>query len=296
MSHIFSRTFRVDWSDANANGEVHLPTYFRYLIETAWSWGAAVGLGIEDSRKLGLVWVVRETQITLLRPLLPDDEFELTIWLAHWRRVHGTRFFEIVHKASGEVVAQGAQEVVTLNPANMRPKAVPDTIVERLTAPAPRTVPHRPFPTLAMEGNRTIQRRRTVEWQDLDSLEHVNNTRYVAFAEDAVVAALAGFGWGPAELKAQGLALRNRHVHIQYLVPAVWGETLELTMALTALGPEGGEWAVAIARASDHTPVARCVIAWEIFQTAEGSIRPMPEALYRQLTAYVAVPATAPQA
>lgn len=69
-----------------------------------------------------------------------------------------------------------------------------------------------------------------------------------------------------------------------------------MTMALTALGTEGGEWAVAIERASDHTPIAQRIIAWEIFQTAEGAMRPMPEALYRQLTEYAVVPATALQA
>jgi acyl-CoA thioesterase FadM len=36
MSKIFTRTFRVRWSETNADGEVDLASYLRYLIETAW--------------------------------------------------------------------------------------------------------------------------------------------------------------------------------------------------------------------------------------------------------------------
>ncbi|MHC3994087.1 acyl-[acyl-carrier-protein] thioesterase [Thiomicrolovo sp. ZZH C-3] len=294
MSHTFTRTFRVDWSDANANGQVHLLTYFRYLIETAWAWGAAVGLGIEESRNLGLVWVVRETQFNLFRPLLPDDTFTLTIWLDRWRRVHGTRFFELVDKASGEVIAQGAQEVVTLNPENMRPKAVPKAIVERMTIETPRTLPHRPFPVFREAPEQVIRSRRTVTWQDLDTLEHVNNTKYVAFAEDAVVAALAGFGWAPKDFKVHGLAVKSASVHIQYLTPAVWGETLELEMLLSALTLERGVWQITITRAADGEPVARCAIGWNVVDTS-GVPVPIPEELYCRLQAQFAIAETVPQ-
>ncbi len=86
MLKYFTRTFRVEWSETNAIGQVHLATYFKYVVETAWEWGAAIGLGIDESEKLGIGWLVRATELTLHRPLRPDDVFELTIWLADWRR------------------------------------------------------------------------------------------------------------------------------------------------------------------------------------------------------------------
>jgi len=285
VSQYFTRTFRVDWSEANANGKVHLPTYFRYLIETAWSWGAAVGLGIEDCQKMGMAWVVRETQIKFFQALYPEDEFELTFWLAHWRRVHGTRYFELVHKASGAVVAQGAQEVVTLNMQTMRPMSVSNDIVQRLTIDNPRAVPHQPFPVSGLQRGHAFTTQRTVTWQDLDSLEHVNNTNYVAYAEDAVVTALADCGWEPKTFKASGLAVRNDHVHIQYLVPAAWGETLNIHTLLAALTPEGGLWYVDIERAADHEPIARCAIAWSVARTSDDIGEILPETLFRALKA-----------
>ena len=40
MSKIFTRTFRVRWSELDASGTVAPAAYLRYLVETAYDWGA----------------------------------------------------------------------------------------------------------------------------------------------------------------------------------------------------------------------------------------------------------------
>lgn len=89
----FTRTFRVRWSALNAVGQVDLSEYFRYVVETAWDWGATIGLNIAESDELGLAWVIREAEINFYRPLGSNDIFDLTIWLVDWRRVRGIRCF-----------------------------------------------------------------------------------------------------------------------------------------------------------------------------------------------------------
>ena len=111
MSKVFKRTFRVRWSETNANGQVGVSSYLRYLMETAWDWGAAGQLSLDDVKALGQTWVVRETEFNFFRPLYYNDLFEFTIWMVEWRRVRGTRAFEIKPLEGGEVVAQGLQQV-----------------------------------------------------------------------------------------------------------------------------------------------------------------------------------------
>ena len=77
MSNYFSRTFRVRWSEVNANGQVDLAGYLRFAIETAWDWGEANELSMAESVELGLAWVIRETEINFCRPLYPGDIFDL---------------------------------------------------------------------------------------------------------------------------------------------------------------------------------------------------------------------------
>ena len=62
MSKEFNRTFRVRWSETNANGQVTLANYLRYLIETASDWGATGGLSMAENDALGIAWVIRENR------------------------------------------------------------------------------------------------------------------------------------------------------------------------------------------------------------------------------------------
>ena len=289
MTKYFTRTFRVDWSDANADGEVHAAQYFRYVMETAWEWGSTVGLGIAESEALGLGWVVRETQIAFHRPLRPDDVFDLTIWLAEWRRVRGTRFFELKRRDDGALIAQGAQEVVSIDLGTLRPAAIPDTAVAKMHMDTFRTVPHREFPTFALSDTPLFTMLRSVGWQDLDAQAHVNNANYVAFAEDAVVTALAEAGWPPARLRAEGMAIGNSVVHIRHLSPASWGETLQISVRTAALTATGGVWHVAIVRDADAAAIAQCVIAWDLTDRKDARKHALPESLSKRLKEKAAV-------
>ena len=78
----------------------------------------------------GVVWVIRETEFNLMRPLRFDDVFDFSIWLMEWRRVRGTRGFNLQLSESGELVAQGAQKVVSLDAASMRPVTPPERFME----------------------------------------------------------------------------------------------------------------------------------------------------------------------
>ena len=138
MKKPFTRTFRVRWSELNTNGQVDLAGFFHYVIETAWDWSTANGLSIIESEKLGLVWVIRETEINILRPLFPNERFDFTIWLYKWRRVRGTRFFELRLRDTEEIVAQGAQQIVALDSKTMRPASPPQHLMENFLIENPR--------------------------------------------------------------------------------------------------------------------------------------------------------------
>jgi len=290
MAKTFTRTFRVRWSEINLAGQVHLSEYFRYVIETAWDWGATIGISFAESEERGLAWIIREADINLYRPLYTHDIFDLTIWLVDWRRVHGKRCFELKLKDSGELIAQGVQEVVSLDLKSMRPVATPDYIIDSLRLENPRVFPHQKFPKFQLRPDSAFLIQRNVEWRDLDSQEHVNNANYVAFAEDAAVGALAALGWSLAAFKTQGMVLANKRVQIQYQSSASWGERLDVVTHLVELKPAGGIWYIQIERASDRESVARCLIEWSLADRMGGGEQILPENLFHVLKEKVAIP------
>lgn len=289
MSKYFTKSFQVSWNDINATGELGLSAYFQYVVETAWAWGAANGLGIAESEASGLAWVIHETEIDLLRPLRAGDQFELTIWLKEWRRVRGTRCFELRMKSGTEVVAQGVQEIVVLDSSSMRPVPAPAPLIEKIRMENPRIVPHQELPKYRIPEGSAFPSERAVEWRDLDWQEHVNNSIYPAFAEEAAARALAAMGWSPADLKEAGLAVGYRRVHIQYPSSASWGEKLSISTCLVDLKSTGGRWYVLMDRTSDKDPVARCELEWSVLDRATGEVREMPATLARRLQERVVV-------
>ena len=279
MSKIFSRSFRVRWSETNALGQVDITSYLRYLIETAFDWGSAGQLSLDDIHALGQAWVIRETQFEFFRPLVYDDCFEFTIWLVQWRRVRGTRHFELRMEEGGEVIARGAQQVVVLDSQTMRPMSPPEHLLEYYLLEDPRVLPTQSFPRLPQAPHFAFVTERRVEERDVDEMEIVDNTVYGAYVEEAAARALASVGWGPAALKAAGLAIRCRRVHLQYQSPAVWGDRLEVITYLLGLGDTGGEWAVAVRRLEDGVGIMNAVLSWDLVDRVHGEAQPLPGSL-----------------
>ena len=291
MSKIFTRTFRVRWSETNANGQVDAAGYLRYLVETAWDWGAAGGLSVDDVKALGQTWVIRETEVNLFRPLYYNDLFDFTIWMLEWRRVRGTRAFEITLQEGGAVVAQGLQQVAVLDSQTMRPTSPAEHLVEYYRLDNPRVIAHQRFPRVPPPPQAAFVMERPVEAHDLDQLDIADNTVYGAHAEEAAARALAAAGWSPADLKARGLAAVTRRIHIQYQSPAVWGDRLEVVTYLLGLGETGGDWIVDIRRPADGVGIVQCILSWTLVDRLTGEAQPLPASLSAALQERVAVPA-----
>lgn len=277
MSKIFTRSFRVRWGELDPSGAVSPANYLRYLIETAWDWGTAMGWDVNYSQNPDVFWVIRETDIRFMRPLRHNDLFDFTIWMVNWKSVRGTRCFELKLKDSGDVIAQGTQHIVYMDAKTGRPKNLPDVEVDRFRLENPRTFPFERFPKIAPAENAFVMQRQ-VEWMDLDSYEHVNNVIYVNYAEEAAAQDFAARGWSPAQFAEAGLGVVTKRVHIQYLSIASWGETLNISTHMLNLHATGGSRYVGITR-RDGSPVAECILDWGVVDRKSGEERTRPDEL-----------------
>jgi YbgC/YbaW family acyl-CoA thioester hydrolase len=278
MSKIFTRTFRVRWGELDASGTVSPANYLRYLVETAWDWGVALGWDANYSQNPDVFWVIRETEIRFLRPLRHNDVLDFSIWMVNWQRVRGTRCFELKLKDSGDVIAQGTQHIVHMDAKTGRPTNLPEEEIVKFRLEDPRVFPFERFPKIApVDNSFTMQRQ--VEWMDLDAYEHVNNVIYVNYAEEIAAQDLSSKGWTPAKLAEANLAVVTKRVHVQYLSIAAWGETLHISTHPLKINETGGSRHVGIRRA-DGSPVAECIMDWELIDRESGEVQPLPASLH----------------
>ena len=274
MSKAFARTFRVRWAELDPRGYVSPANYLRYIIETAWDWGEAFDLGMNESLALGLFWVSREAEIRFLNSLCHNDVFDLSIWLVNWQRVRGTRCFELKHNESGDVIAQGTQQVVSMNIKTGKPASLPDGMIDRFRDESPRIFPFERFPKI-MPAETAFRLQRQVEWMDLDVQGHVNNAVYYSYAEEAAAQDFTARGWLPAKLAEANLQIAIRRVHILYSSQATWGERLNISTHQLAIKETGGSRYIGMTRVDD-SPVTECIMDWELVDRESGKAQPLP--------------------
>jgi YbgC/YbaW family acyl-CoA thioester hydrolase len=222
-------------------------------------------------------WVIRETEIRFLHSLRHNDEFDFTLWMVEWKRVRGKRCFEMKFKDTDKVIAQGTQHIVYMDAKTGRPMGLPEEDVDRFRLENPRVFPFERFPKVAAVENPFVTQRQ-VEWMDLDSYEHVNNVIYVNYAEEAAAQDFSARGWSPAKLTEAGLSVVTKRVHVQYLSIAEWDETLNISTHMLDIQETGGSRYVGITRA-DGSPVAECILDWDLMERKSGEARPLPDEL-----------------
>lgn len=283
MSKIFTKAYRVRYSDINANGVLDPADCARYIIDTAYDWGERLGLGYTASNELGLYWVIRENEIHLLEPLGFMEEFDFTIWMLEWKRVRGTRAYKMIRKNDGALIAHGVQKVVCLDVNTQRLVTPPEELLSNFRLDDPPEIPSHPFPRISTIPETALTFQRRVAWGDLDTLDMVNNAVYISYAEEAVMQALAAYGWSPSEAKLHGMKVIINRVHIQHKMPAVWGDTLDMTIFQLEQDETGGSFYVRMKRLSDEETIASCILDWSMANLDSKEEHALPDSLKNRL-------------
>ena len=287
MTKEFTRQFRVRWSEVTATNRVPASKYMEYLVETAFDWGAANELGFEESHAYGLVWVILETDIHFLHPLRYPDEFDFSIWMINWRRIRGTRAFEMRLKDSQVIVAQGMQQVVSLDADTLRPKFVPDDLVTRFRVAEPRSFPTQRFPKLGGRPADSFSLHRRVEWGELDMHIHLNNAEALRYADEVVIQFLSSLGWPPERFFGEGLTPVPRRIHIKYQELGLWADRLKVETYPTHVQPHEVTNVIVVERASDSKGIFQAIYHWGLVDLETDEEQALPLELHDALSSLV---------
>lgn len=127
----FSWPTRVYWEDTDAGGVVYHAQYLAFLERARTEWLRALGYGQELLRgDHDLVFAVREIRIDFHRPARLDDALQVTARVRRCRRA-STVFAQEIRR-DGEVLVAAEVRVAALNAGDFRPRAIPETLYDRL--------------------------------------------------------------------------------------------------------------------------------------------------------------------
>jgi len=204
--------YRVRFDECGADGAVRTSSYLRYMQDAASVHSSMAGYTREWYREQGIFWLVRHVRIRVLSPSRYGDIVGVSTEVVGFRRIWARRHSD-VRDESGRLVAEADVDWV-LTDARGRPMRIPEEISRRFAARLQEGYePGAVRPLTAPTG--AHRRERTVERSELDPLGHLNNAAYVDHLEAGLDDAGLDF---PARLP--------RELRMEYLVPAVGGETL----------------------------------------------------------------------
>lgn len=259
-------TFKVRHYECDPFGHLNHANYLRYMEEAAFNASAAVGYAKERYEGMGYLWLARETEIEYLKPLFYGDVVQVKTWVGDFRRVRSIRRYEFRVAGSDELCARASTDWVYINRDTLRPSAVPQEMVAAFSGEASTEEisggTRDPFPTPPPPPAGVFKLRRRVEWRDLDTAQHVNNAVYLNYAEDCGIQAAASFGWPMRRMQESGWGIFARKERIEYRLPALLDDELEITTWAYDLKRISAVRHYAITRGSDLLAQVQALVIW----------------------------------
>jgi acyl-CoA thioester hydrolase len=225
-----TETFRVRYYECDAYGHLNNVNYLRYMEEAAIRASSAVGYTPSKYREMGRIWLARQTEIEYLRPLSFDDEVQIKTWVADFRGARSRRRYEFMLTGSEIPVANASTDWVFLDTQTGKPAAVPPELAAAFFPEGlPDTAISRErFPIAPPPPPKLFTIRKRVEWRDIDQANHLNNAAFLAYTEDCGLQIATAHGWQPERMNREGFAIIARRHQIEYRLPALLNEELEL--------------------------------------------------------------------
>lgn len=222
--------YRVRFDECGPDGLVRAGSLLRYAQDIAWIHSEALGFTRAWYDAKGLAWVVRAAELAVLAPIRSGMTLQVSTAVVGFRRVWSRRRTEARFE-DGSMAFWGHSDFVMVDLARNLPGRVPDELPATFVVPPGTFEPGRvalpPTPDSAVEV------RFSVRPCDIDPMGHVNNTVYMDYLEEALLAA--------GDRGAAAVAAIPRDIRLEYVIAAGPGESL-LSAAWHA-DDDSGAWA-----------------------------------------------------
>lgn len=177
-----------EFEEATGTEMVRTAIYLAWAADVAWQHSTLMGFGRDWYSDRGLFWLVRAVRLDLLKPVRTHGQAFMSTQVVGYRRIAAHRHSE-VFDPSGEMIASLEIDWVMTNAKGV-PTRVPEEMLAFIADSASTfemmKVALPPTPPDAAERTFRVRRR------DLDPLEHVNNSVYIDYLEEALEAAGQG--------------------------------------------------------------------------------------------------------
>jgi acyl-ACP thioesterase len=176
--------FPVHSYEVDTEGRLAPRALCAFLQEAAGGDAERAGYTMERLAEEGLVWVIQWMRVEVERYPRQGETVRVTTWARPFQRALARREFEVAD-GSGERVAVGTSRWAVVDLQARRLVRLPEFVRGCPVPDRPPALDRSPS-TLEAAEPADLERRFEVRRGDLDTVRHVNNTRYVEWALETV--------------------------------------------------------------------------------------------------------------
>lgn len=244
LKRVWTDSYRVNWSDADAAGRLSLPGLFGAMQESAWHHANHIGFGFESLSDSRHVWVLVRLLVKMDRFPVWEEPYQITTWPSGSEGFTAFREF-LIQDNEGATIGLGTSSWMILDMESRRPRK-DERLKEFDTWVATEKTLGGEAPRINAPVNPESFGIHTVRASDVDQHGHVNNANYVRMAMD--VFQVQQF----REAEPVGFC-------INYLAEAFEGDEIEL---LRSGLPEYPVMKIAGRRVADQKLIFACEVTW----------------------------------
>lgn len=180
----YAKEFEVHYYEINKYKEAAPVAILNYLEEAAVAHSESVGMGMDVLKSQGNGWVLNRWFLEMNEYPLWNEKIVVDTWPSSFEKFYATREFEI-RDSRNKIIGRASSLWIYLNIEKKRPSRIPDEIGNAYEVNAERTV-DRPFYQFDNLIQPEITKKFQVRQSDIDTNNHVNNTRFVEWVLEAV--------------------------------------------------------------------------------------------------------------
>lgn len=210
---MYSIDSRVRFSETDKNHKLRLTSIINYFQDCSTFQSEGLGLGIEDLKVYGKSWVLSSWQIIVNRYPEMCEEIRVETWPTSFEGLYGTRNFRLCTKA-GEVLAYANSIWVFMDILKGRPCKPGEEDFKNYPVEPAMEMEYAPR-KINMPKEMTEVADFTVMHSQIDTNDHMNNSQYVALAQ---------------EILPEGYTYSQ--IRVEYKKSAVYGDLVRACLAI----------------------------------------------------------------
>ncbi|MDR3190383.1 MAG: acyl-ACP thioesterase [Lactobacillaceae bacterium] len=186
MPKIFEMPHEILYYEADATGKLSLPNILNLAILSSTKQTDELGVGPDYTHDLGLGWIILQHNMTITRRPAIGETIILQTQAREANPFFCMRDYTFID-ASGQVIVQIDSMYAMIDMQKRKVARIPEGYVDVFEPIVVKKIPRLPEPQLIAEDEQVdIEQDYRVRFTDIDSNQHVNNSKYFDWVQDVL--------------------------------------------------------------------------------------------------------------